>query len=142
MGDRIAQLRDHYNLSQTDFAALIKVDRLTVGNLEKGVTKKFQKGETLNNVISVFGTTKEWLEDGNGEMLPNGIKELRPLSEAADGPWKDEAWGIAKDRIKKQDEQIEKKDQQLDKLTDAFTDLAQFLRNLNVPFLHPVDKTA
>lgn len=137
MGDRLLELRTHYGIGQAELAALIKIDRLTVSNIERGVTKKFQKYDTINKIVSIFGTSKEWLEEGKGEMLPEGDKQLKPYSEVTEesGSWKDEAWEMAKS-------QINKKDETIDRLSVAFDRLTEILSRADVNFLAPVKETA
>jgi len=75
LGKRVKELREAYRLSQTDFSAQIGISYVALGNIERGVTENPQS-DTINKLISKFGTTYEWLFEGKGDMFPNGIREL------------------------------------------------------------------
>lgn len=72
-GRRIKILRDHYRLNVKNFAFGCRVSDVTIFKIEKGsgISEK-----TLSKIIFTYGTTKEWLTEGKGEMLPEGTKEL------------------------------------------------------------------
>jgi transcriptional regulator with XRE-family HTH domain len=121
MGERVAELRDKYSLTQAEFAEKISVTPLSVGNIERGVTRTLQN-ETINRIVSVFGTTREWLEEGKGEMLPGGKKDLNAKSDSEE-PWKDEAYQT----LKTQNERL--------------WEMVQRFMSGDVSFLHPVKQT-
>lgn len=124
MGARIQALREAYSLTQSGFAKKINIAGLTVGNLERGVTQSFQP-DTLNEIVKVFGTTRDWLETGKGEMLPNGPVELTDKTELiSDSPWKDEAYQVMKQEN-----------------TRLWEMLNKFM-NGEINFLQPVNETA
>ncbi len=87
-GSRVRALRKAYRQSQTQFGSYINLSHVAVGNIEIGKTANPHKG-TLDSIVKVFGTTHEWLADGKGEMLPNGLKELSLEIQSSENPYKD-----------------------------------------------------
>lgn len=75
IGNRIKKLRIHYELSLIDFSALCGVSSTTIHNYESG---KWETPNivTLYKIVELLGTTIDWLKNGNGEMLPIGIKNI------------------------------------------------------------------
>ena len=68
MKNRIKTLREHFNLSQSDFAKRIGVDNSTVSSWEKGGSV------SSNNIMTIartFQVNLEWLKTGEGDMLSN-----------------------------------------------------------------------
>lgn len=142
MGDRIRQLREDYSQTKADFAKTIGVAPLSVGNIERGVTQTFHT-DTLNKIVSAYGTTREWLESGRGEMLPNGKKDITaPVSQPGSIDYKDEAWDLAREQIKKKDKEIEVRDSILQTLAISFDRVTKMMQDSGMSFLRPVEKTA
>ena len=66
LGERIAKVRQHFGLSQAQFAQKV--------NRSPGLFSKVEKGrsdiseETINVIVEVYGVNKEWLLTGEGDM--------------------------------------------------------------------------
>ena len=85
LGERIAKVRQHFGLSQAQFAQKV--------NRSPGLFSKVEKGrsdiseETINVIVEVYGVNKEWLLTGEGDMgcgdaadkagIDKRIKEIR-----------------------------------------------------------------
>jgi transcriptional regulator with XRE-family HTH domain len=98
IGERVLELRSYYGLSQTEFAHRCKLTPVAILNLEKGQVKN-PRESSIQSMATVYGSTTEWLLHGEGEMLPNGIKEF--TAEGAPtlaNPWKDEAYAEVKSK--------------------------------------------
>lgn len=91
LGERIKELRNHYNLSVKEFSAKCGLSHVAVFHLESGRTVKPHRS-SLQRMASVFGTTTEWLLFGKNQMLPQGEKEMYSDSHAHDSFWKEEAY--------------------------------------------------
>lgn len=79
IGERIKQLRTYYALSINDFAILCGISSTALFNIEKGKRHSMQ-ASSINKLILTFGTTREWLLNGRGEMLPNGKVDIEEYS--------------------------------------------------------------
>lgn len=90
LAHRIKELRTHYNMGIKEFGLRCGLSHVAIFHLENGRTTKPQKS-SLQRIITVFGTTSDWMLHGIGEMLPNGIKDLEVEKEAISF-WKDEAY--------------------------------------------------
>jgi transcriptional regulator with XRE-family HTH domain len=88
MGDRLRLLRTTYRLSQAKFASAVKLSGVAISNMETGVALN-PYPSTLESIAKKFGTTHEWLTEGKGDMLPNGMVDLDEKSEVTTDPWKD-----------------------------------------------------
>jgi transcriptional regulator with XRE-family HTH domain len=75
LAQRIKLLRIHYRLSTKHFAQGCLVSDITIFNLEKG-SKMSDK--TLTKICDAYGTTREWLLEGKGSMLPHGATDILP----------------------------------------------------------------
>lgn len=123
MGDRVRLLRKHYGLSQHDFAGKIGMKgHVGLNKIENGATVKPQ-GDTINNMVSVFGTTRDWLLEGKGEMLPNGDADITVPLEAVTNPYRDFAI------------------QRMQKENDGLWQLVDDFRKGRLTFLYLMDKT-
>jgi transcriptional regulator with XRE-family HTH domain len=136
LGERVKLLREAYGLSQADFAREIGKSLLTVGNLERGVSKEVQP-ETINNIIKRFKTTREWLINGNGEMNPSGEASPQPITP----DYTQEAWAMAKQQLEKKDKEIEVKDSILQNLAISFDRVTKMMQDSGMSFLQPVANT-
>lgn len=125
MGERITLLREAYNLTKAEFAEKAGVSALTIGNIERAVTQSLQP-DSLKEIVDVFGTTRSWLEDGEGKMLPAGKKDLnyKSAQHQEETPWKNEAFLILK-----------QENQRLWEMIDDF-------RRGRINFLLPLKETA
>lgn len=73
LASRLRLLRKNYQLSVKNFAYGCGVSDVTIFKLEKG-TQISEK--TLSKISFTYGTTRDWLIDGTGEMLPHGMNEV------------------------------------------------------------------
>lgn len=74
IGERLQVLRNEYGLTSEKLAALAGMTRVTIDNIEKGLSNPYRRN--VETLASKLGSTYEWLQDGKGEMLPNGKIEL------------------------------------------------------------------
>jgi transcriptional regulator with XRE-family HTH domain len=133
-GDRVKALREHYGKSQSQFAYLIGLKSYQgISKIENGQTEQPQ-GDTIEKIVSVFGTTREWLIHGKGEMLPGGMVELKQEVDSAAGPWKDEAY----QEVKKQNDRLANQVEFFQKQIEFFQGIIQ---SAGLNFLKPVRKT-
>jgi len=72
MTDRILSIMKYFNLSPSDFAEEIGVQRSSISHLISGRNKPSL--EFIQKILSRFPEINpEWMLNGNGEMLKNGI---------------------------------------------------------------------
>ena len=74
MAERFKKIRKKFGLSQSDFAARIRVTPSAISNIETG--NRSSSGAMILNICREFGVSEEWLKTGEGEMLA-------PLNEKA-----------------------------------------------------------
>lgn len=91
IGQRIKELRVHYNMGIKEFGLRCGLSHVAIFHLENGKTLRPQKS-SLQRIINVFGTTNDWLMYSIGDMLPNGIKDLEAEEKTAENFWKEEAY--------------------------------------------------
>ena len=116
IGQRIRELRTHYNLSVKEFAAKCGLSHVAIFHLENGKTLKPHRS-SLQRMANIFGTSSDWLLFGKNEMLPNGIKEIYADENSGDGFWKDEAYL----EIKSKNVMLEKEIERLWQMVSHFT---------------------
>ena len=114
LGERVKHLRKANGLSQTEFAESLGVTRGVIVNIEKERLASIDtKMSLLNLMCEKYGCRREWLIDGEGEMMQDLSREqeiIRAVSEmfAGDDSFKqdiismlvklpDEHWGLLKD---------------------------------------------
>lgn len=134
LGQRLQVLLDAYDLSPEKAAAIVKMTGPSIRSMLKGESNPYKS--TVEKIAKSLGSTYDWLNDGEGQMLPNGKLDFDQSGEESPDPWKDEAWTLAKD-------QLTKKDDTIDKLTNAFDRLTLIMSKIDPSaFLRPVKKTA
>lgn len=116
LGQRVKELRMHYNLSVKEFAGKCGLSHVAIFHLENGKTVKPHRS-SLQRIASIFGTTADWLLYGKNEMLPNGLKEIYADDNANDAFWKDEAYL----EIKSRNIMLEKEVERLWQMVSHFT---------------------
>lgn len=79
IGDRIRAVRKKLRLTQTEFAARLKVSMQTVVNWEKDSPIAESKKEML---IYAFNINPQWLESGTGEMFTQNREPVRQYETA------------------------------------------------------------
>lgn len=67
MKDRIIELRNQLNLSQTAFGEKIGLSRNAIAAYERGIANP--TGSAIVAIVNVFGVNQHWLETGDGEMF-------------------------------------------------------------------------
>ena len=67
MNDRIKEIRNHFGLTQQEFADKIKVKRNTVATYEMGRSTPSDSAIAL--ICKEFNVNEAWLRTGEGEML-------------------------------------------------------------------------
>ncbi|MBL7909866.1 MAG: helix-turn-helix domain-containing protein [Bacteroidia bacterium] len=71
IGKRLNELRLCYGLSCVEFGFKCGVSGVAIYNLERGKSTTMKR-RSIENIIAAYGTTKEWLLLGEGDMLPKG----------------------------------------------------------------------
>lgn len=99
VNERIKLLREHLNMTQSDFAQKTETTATTINRIEKGTTTP-QKG-TLNRIINEFSCSRDWLVSGIGEMFSQ-----EPL-QTHSNTWRDEAYAALRNRVEAQSKEIE-----------------------------------
>lgn len=117
LGSRLKTLRLEYGISQSDFGNYIGISYVAVANIEKGVTLSPQM-DTMKKIVEVYGTTSEWLNEGKGEMLPEGKRHLIKTSDAENNPYKD----YAIQRLEKEADTWQQKYNQLFEMFSRYMD--------------------
>lgn len=114
LSERVKALRKSNNLSQTEFAETLGVTRGVIVNIEKGRLSSLDtKIPLLNLMCDKYGCRREWLIDGEGEMMQDLSREqeiIRAVSEMFTGnddfkqdiismlvKLPDEHWGLLED---------------------------------------------
>lgn len=69
VNDRIKAARKKVKLTQEDFGKQLGVSRSVIANIEYGAVDATTKPLLLTSICSTFGISREWLENGDGEML-------------------------------------------------------------------------
>lgn len=64
IGERLLILRNEYNLSSEKLATLVNVTRVTIDNIEKGLSNPYKSN--VERIAMKLGTTYEWLSTGKG----------------------------------------------------------------------------
>lgn len=126
--DRVRSLRKSNKLSQTAFAESLGVTYGVINNIELGRIQQWDtKIPLLNLMCDKYGCRREWLIDGEGEMMQDLSREqeiIRAVSEmfTGDDSFKqdiismlvklpDEHWGLLKDMAQRLlDEQNRRKE--------------------------------
>lgn len=67
MNERIIELRNFLNLSQTDFGKQIGISKSSVSDIEIGRISISER--TIISICSKFNVNEEWLKSGNGNMF-------------------------------------------------------------------------
>jgi transcriptional regulator with XRE-family HTH domain len=106
IGQRIKQLRNHYNLGVKEFATKCNLSHVAIFHLENGKTLKPHRS-SLKRIAMVFGSSTEWILHGRKEMLPNGTVELTEGS-GTESFWKDEAYLEIKSRNAMLEKEVER----------------------------------
>lgn len=118
LSERVKALRKSNNLSQTEFAETLGVTRGVIVNIEKGRLSSLDtKIPLLNLMCDKYGCRREWLIDGEGEMMQDLSREqeiIRAVSEmfTGDDSFKqdiismliklpDEHWGLLEDMARR-----------------------------------------
>lgn len=69
VNDRIKAVRKKVKLTQEDFGKQLGVSRSVIANIEYNTVDAATKPLLLTSICSTFGISREWLENGEGEML-------------------------------------------------------------------------
>lgn len=72
MKERIKQIREHFGLSQSQFAMKINKTPSFIANVETGRSSISEN--TVQSICDVFVVNKDWLMNGTGPMFKNGVK--------------------------------------------------------------------
>lgn len=66
---RFKAVRQHYDLTQTEFGSKISLSRTTIAQLESGVRNITDR--TIHDICRVYKVDYLWLTTGEGEMFAN-----------------------------------------------------------------------
>lgn len=69
VNDRIKEVRKKFNLTQEELGEKLGVSRGIIKNIEYNVVDASTKPLLLTSICSTFGISREWLENGDDEML-------------------------------------------------------------------------
>lgn len=105
IGDRIKILRTQYNMSLREFAAKCEVSYVIIHKYETR-KKNHPNITTLYKIVNVFGTTIDWLVEGKGDMLPNGMNYKVVRENELFNFWQDEAFLQQESRIETLEKEI------------------------------------
>lgn len=73
--ERVRQLRQDLNMSQTDFSKAICVSNSYTAEIEKG--HRVANDRIIRLICLTFGANEEWLKTGEGEMFTSSPVEKR-----------------------------------------------------------------
>lgn len=73
VGLRIKEIRDHYNLTQQQFANELGLKRNTIATYE--TTDKEPSNNVIIAICRIWNISEDWLRYGNGKMLMDMDKE-------------------------------------------------------------------
>ncbi len=76
MRDRLKRIREHFGLSQREFAERMSVKHYLVNDCERG--KQKISAELAAEVVKCFGVSADFLLLGRGEMFPTQFSEAEP----------------------------------------------------------------
>lgn len=123
IGDRIKILRTHYNMSLREFATKCEVSYVIIHKYEAR-KKNHISVSTLYKIVNIFGTTIDWLVEGKGQMLPNGMNYKAVRENELFNFWQDEAFIQQEFRI----ETLEKEINRLWSIINHFTNSSSLLK--------------
>lgn len=66
---RILALREHLDISQTEFGKSIGVSRGVIANIELNIVDASTKPLLLDQICKEYKVDRDWLETGEGEMF-------------------------------------------------------------------------
>jgi transcriptional regulator with XRE-family HTH domain len=90
IGQRLIILRESFSDTVEDFANRVGLTRGGIEKIERDGS--VPRHTTIKVICDATGCSETWLTEGNGEMFPDGKKELQIVSQATKEPWKDEAY--------------------------------------------------
>lgn len=73
MHTRIKELRQHFNMTQQEFADRIHVERSSIAGYENG--KRVPRDATIELICREFGVNETWLRTGEGEMTVSSTRD-------------------------------------------------------------------
>ena len=74
IGNRIREVRNNFNLSQSDFGKKIGVSRDVINNLELARLKKDPEA-LIRLICNTYDVNYGWLMNGTGQMHPPKVEE-------------------------------------------------------------------
>lgn len=81
LAERFEDIKRHFRLNNSRLAKLAGCSHQAINNIVNGVTDN-PKIETLRNIAQELGISFEWLINGQGQMLKNGL-EVTPVNDDA-----------------------------------------------------------
>ena len=143
VNQRVKLLRETFKLTQSEFADLTEHSHSLIAKAEANgsISPKFERKILSLNV------SKEWLENGKGQMFSSGTNEenienvqslLRKLqspqsvtTQAPVNPWQDEAYTVVKEENTSLREQVKMLMQTVMNLTGGKGPVANFIKALD-----------
>lgn len=107
IAERIKLLRKTYNLGLKDFASYCQLSHVAIFHLENGKTSLPHR-RSLQKMADTFGTSINWILNGEDEMLPNGKVSLKKQDSIVSDYWKEEAYNQLKDSNKLLEKEVER----------------------------------
>lgn len=75
INSRILAVREHLNISQTEFGKSIGVSRGVIANIELNIVDASNKPLLIQQICKEYGVDPYWLETGDGEMFMPQTKD-------------------------------------------------------------------
>lgn len=94
IGERLRILREHYKsrgLTAKTLSEIAGISPMQLNNIENDKVKHVSY-DFIKSVADGLGSTIDWIENGTGEMLPNGEVEIKANSNKEselDNPYRD-----------------------------------------------------
>lgn len=133
VNQRIVALKEESGMSTQEFCMMANISNGTFNNIQRGENIS---AKTIRTICHALGLRQTWVLTGEGPksalLEGDGIAEINPSPHAT---WKDEAYMLMKEQLKKKDEQISQ-------LMAVFSTLnfRKALDKAAVPFLFPNTK--
>lgn len=79
MNERLKELRQYLQLSQSEFGKKMLVTQNHVSSLESG--RRALSDRTIKTICNTFGANENWIRTGEGEMMVDIINELEDVDD-------------------------------------------------------------
>lgn len=79
MHERLKKIREHFNLSQKDFAKKINLSQNAISTFESG--NRNLSDRTIHDICNVYGVSETWLRTGDGKMFADLTRDEKLVME-------------------------------------------------------------